>query len=155
MQLPVHYERPWQEIAAQKRKTLLELIPQDWLLPADVLTRAEDTPKLVGDFIESLLDLESLEITASDPVDILARISEGTYSAVQVTNAFCKRAAYAHQLVKFPSSAFPSFSELTVSRITMSSNSSSKRPSNRQKSLTSITRNTVKLLVLYMVYLLA
>ncbi|KUJ12171.1 amidase [Mollisia scopiformis] len=69
-----------------------------WLLPTDVLTRAENTPKLVGDFIESLLDPETREITALDPVDILARVREGTYTAVKVTTAFCKRAPYAHQL---------------------------------------------------------
>ncbi len=101
MQLPAHVDRPWQEIVAEKRKALHQLIPGDWLLPTDVLTRAENTIKLVGDFIESLLDPETLEITALDPVDILARIREGTYTAVKVTTAFCKRAAYAHQLVLF------------------------------------------------------
>lgn len=89
----------WQEVVAKKRKALHQLIPQDWLLPNDVLTRAENTPKLVGAFIESLLDAETLEITALDPVDVLARISQGLYTAVKVTTAFCKRAAYAHQLV--------------------------------------------------------
>jgi hypothetical protein len=106
MQLPIHSGRPWQAIVADKRTALHELIPEEWLLPTDVLTRAEDTPKLVGDFIESLLDPETLEVTALDPVDIVARIREGTYTAVKVTRAFCKRAAYAHQLVKSPSAAF-------------------------------------------------
>jgi len=99
MQLPAHSGRPWQEIVAEKRKALHHLIPEDWLLPTDVLTRAENTPKLVGDFIESLLDPETRDITALDPVDIVALIREGTFTAVKVTAAFCKRAAYAHQLV--------------------------------------------------------
>ncbi|KAL5312879.1 hypothetical protein ACEPPN_019305 [Leptodophora sp. 'Broadleaf-Isolate-01'] len=98
MQLTAHDDRSWQEIVAEKRKAIHQLIPGDWLLPTDVLTRAENTPKLVGDFIESLLDPETLEITALGPVDILARIREGTYTAVNVTTAFCKRAVYTHQL---------------------------------------------------------
>lgn len=98
--------RPWQELVAEKRTALRQLIPKDWLLSEAILTRAQNTAKLVGHFIESLLDPETLEITALDPVDILARISEGTYTAVKVTTAFCKRAAYAHQLVEFHSTSF-------------------------------------------------
>lgn len=103
MPLLAQLHRPWQEIVASKRKALYGLIPEDWLLPSEVLTRAENTPKLVGSFIESLLDQGTKEITALDPVDIVARIRDGTFTAVEVTTAFCKRAAYAHQLVSFNS----------------------------------------------------
>lgn len=89
----------WQDKAANKRATLTGLIPREWILPARLLTslpkNSLEIPSQCG--ILSALDLQ---ITAINEIEILAdRIATGMYSAVQVTEAYCKRAAIAHQLV--------------------------------------------------------
>ena len=90
---------PWQEVAAGKRKELYEKIPKEWHLSPVVLDQGRNERKLVGDFIEGLLDLETRRITSLDAVDIVESVRNGSITAVAVTQAFCKRAAYAHQLV--------------------------------------------------------
>ena len=93
------YSRPWQEVAAGKRKELFDKIPEEWHLSPEVLDQGKKEQKLVGAFIEGLLDHDTLRITSLDAVDIVDSVRNGSITAVAVTKAFCKRAAYAHQLV--------------------------------------------------------
>ncbi|KAF2097696.1 amidase [Rhizodiscina lignyota] len=102
---PNVYQRPlssenisWQEAAARKRLETYNKIPQQWILPEDVLEAAKSHRKITGSFIEALLDNETLKITSLDPVDILEHIRNRSFTSVQVTTAFCKRSAYGHQL---------------------------------------------------------
>ena len=89
----------WQQIAATKRKENIAKIPREWLLSDKIIVEGKGRKQIAGDFIESLLDPETLEITSQDSEDILDLLRNGSLSALQVTRAFCKRAAYAHQLV--------------------------------------------------------
>ena len=91
--------RPWQELAAGKRKEMYDKIPKEWHLSPAVLDQGKKERKLVGDFIEGLLDSATLRITSLEAVDIVDSVRNGSITAVAVTEAFCKRAAYAHQLV--------------------------------------------------------
>lgn len=53
-----------------------------------------------------MLSEKEIDITTGkDAVDIVEGIKAGTWSAEEVTTAFCKRAAVAHQLVSFDSAA--------------------------------------------------
>ena len=92
--------RHWQDIAEAKRKENMAQIPKEWLLQEQVVVEGNGRKKLVGDFIEGLLDPEILEITSLDTEDVLDLLQNGSLSALQVTRAFCKRGAYAHQLVR-------------------------------------------------------
>ncbi|GAA6003800.1 uncharacterized protein JCM10292_003380 [Rhodotorula paludigena] len=88
----------WREKAAEKKQAQDRLIPAAWRLSPELLAddRADVTgvPKECG-----ILSDRELEITELDEVEELAkRIAQGTYSAVEVTTAFCKRAAIAQQL---------------------------------------------------------
>ncbi|CAF1403491.1 unnamed protein product [Rotaria magnacalcarata] len=89
----------WEEKAIKKRSSLLDLIPQEWRLPESILTALPNDctmiPAQCG--ILSELDLEITEINEID--ELVHRIAEGRYTAVEVTTAYCKRAAIAHQLV--------------------------------------------------------
>jgi amidase len=89
----------WEEKAKQKRTSLYNLIPQEWRLAESIL----DNPPKNSTIIPSqcgILSKLDLEITEIDNIDELAQdIAQGKYSAVQVTEAYCKRAAIAHQLV--------------------------------------------------------
>ncbi|GAA5822234.1 hypothetical protein JCM3770_005859 [Rhodotorula araucariae] len=88
----------WRDEAAAKRARQAELIPASWRLSDEALAAAgddvRDVPRTCG-----ILTERELEITELDEVDELAhRIAKGTYTAVEVTTAFCKRAAIAQQL---------------------------------------------------------
>ncbi|CAF1189927.1 unnamed protein product [Rotaria sordida] len=89
----------WEEKAAQKRASLYNLIPQGWRLSETILKNPPKNSTLVPSQCGILSKLD-LEITEIDDIEELAhRIANGKYTAVQVTEAYCKRASIAHQLV--------------------------------------------------------
>ena len=89
----------WEERAAKKRAALTELIPRQWVLPASILASLPKNSMEISSR-SSILSALDLEITEIERVDLLAdHIGRGKYSALQVTEAYCKRAAIAHQLV--------------------------------------------------------
>jgi hypothetical protein len=90
---------PWQKTAAMKRDKIFHRIPEEWVLPRKIVEKAKDRRKLTGSFIEELLDSRTRDITSLDSVELVDAVSNGSLTAVQVTSAFCKRAAFAHQLV--------------------------------------------------------
>lgn len=90
-------------LAAQKQLQRSNKIPKDWQIPSDILrdaTNLLEVPVTCG----ILSDIEC-EITSDyDATAVLEKLKSGTWSAEQVTLAFCKRAAIAQQLVRYPSS---------------------------------------------------
>ena len=89
----------WQEKAAAKRQSLLDLIPAEWKLPTEL---RDALPKNSSEIVATcgVLSSRDLEITEIDELEELAaRIARGQYTAVEVVEAFCKRAAVAQQLV--------------------------------------------------------
>ena len=97
MQIPL--QQTWQQKAEAKRTGTRSKIPEEWMLTQDDLAAAKKQQQLSGPFIESFLDDLELEITSNDSVPLLAKIRSSHYTALQVTKAFCKRAAIAHQIV--------------------------------------------------------
>ncbi len=89
---------PWQAIAAQKRQRDMAKIPPEWRLPQDVLDPAKLRRNIADEFIDSLLDPDSKSLTNLDAPALMAMTANGSLTAVRLTTAFCKRAAYAHQL---------------------------------------------------------
>ncbi|WRT64467.1 uncharacterized protein IL334_001399 [Kwoniella shivajii] len=87
----------WQEAAAEYRATRDANIPKEYLitdLPSNDVLDVKDYPTLPG-----VLPALDLEITQTLTVtELIEAIKEGKYSAVQVTEAFCRRAVLAHQL---------------------------------------------------------
>jgi amidase len=89
----------WEEISAKARQKVLDDIPSEWKVPADKLP-SDDVLDVTGFPAKSgILSQQDLDITESFAVDIVAKIAKGKWSAENVTRAFCKRAAIAHQLV--------------------------------------------------------
>ncbi|KAF1356627.1 fatty-acid amide hydrolase [Delphinella strobiligena] len=88
----------WQSIAKAKRAALVESIPLEWLVPNDILPN--DTQLDVTSFPETsgFFTGRELEITSTRIPDLLERIHSQTWTSEEVTKAFCKRAAVAHQL---------------------------------------------------------
>lgn len=84
-------------IAASKILQRQSKIPKEWLLLANYhgTTDFMEVPSICG-----ILDDVECKITSNHhATDILEKLRGGEWSAEQVTVAFCKRAAIAHQLV--------------------------------------------------------
>lgn len=90
----------WQEVAEKKRHDLAAKIPNDWKLPDSVLAEARHRSQLSGEFFDRLLDADTLKITELRVEALLDAVHNGSVTAVDVTRAFCKRTAFAHQLVR-------------------------------------------------------
>jgi amidase len=89
----------WEEKAAEKRRSVYNLIPEEWRLSESILNNPPKNSTIVPSQCGILSKID-LEITEIDDIEELAnKISNGKYSSVQVTEAYCKRAAIAHQLV--------------------------------------------------------
>ena len=97
----------WKKIVAMKKHENMAKIPTKWRLPMETLIEGKKRKKIAGDYIESLLDADTQKITSSDNDEILESVRNGSLTAVQVTQAFCKRGAYAHQLVSKAFSPIP------------------------------------------------
>jgi amidase len=90
----------WHKIAERAQSRALDAIPQPWRLPAEALptqtsVNVLDVPRTCG-----LLSIRQLEITELTATEVLGRIAEGQVTSVEATEAFCIRAAIAHQLVR-------------------------------------------------------
>lgn len=87
----------WTELISDKKTRQKAAIPQDWILgnipPRETLD--------VIDFPErsNLLSEREIEITNSEVGTLLELLANGSWSALEVTIAFAKRAVIAHQLV--------------------------------------------------------
>jgi amidase len=89
----------WEQISQDKRAALLDCIPEKWRIPTDLLP-PESQLDITGFPVESgWFSVEELEITSKSAVELLGKLVKGEWSAYDVTSAFCKRAAAAHQLV--------------------------------------------------------
>ncbi|GAD97024.1 acetamidase [Paecilomyces variotii No. 5] len=90
--------KPWETIAATKRQTLRDAIPAEWVIPAEILPSEQETdvttfPRESGWFTD-----RELEITSTPAPELLSKLSTGSWTSEEVTKAFCKAAAAAHQL---------------------------------------------------------
>lgn len=92
--------KPWQAIRDSKKAEQLSRIPKEWRIQDSQLPTAKDVDlRPIAESCGILTDLE-LEITGDkyDATSLAAEIAKGTYTATQVTTAFCKRAAISQQL---------------------------------------------------------
>lgn len=90
----------WQSKAKQKRQSILAAIPEKWRIVTP-LPSPEEKRDFTGDYIERFLTKREVEITQTDAIDIVTKTSSGQWKAVEVTEAFCHRAALAHQMVSY------------------------------------------------------
>jgi amidase len=90
----------WETIAAQKRQALRASIPEEWLIPSDILP--PDSQLDVTNFLKQSgwFTKRELEITSTPVPQLLVNIATGSWTSEEVTRAFCKAAAAAHQLVQ-------------------------------------------------------
>jgi amidase len=92
-------EASWEAKAAAKRASTLAKIPPEWLLDKKEIEKGLKQRNLTGPFIEQYLSPEEVAIIHQGSTTLVEKIRERELSAVQVTRAFCKTAAIAHQIV--------------------------------------------------------
>jgi amidase len=88
----------WQALAKEKRDSVNALIPNSWLLTTPLPSAAEQRD-VTGKHIQKFLSPKEIEITETDAVGIVKNTTTGTWKAREVAEAFCHRAALAHQMV--------------------------------------------------------
>ncbi|EYE98212.1 amidase [Aspergillus ruber CBS 135680] len=92
----------WEHLAAEKRGHIDKSIPSEWKISQPAQANVMDVPANSG-----ILSAEELKITESTATDLVNKLAKGELKAVDVTLAFCKRAALAHQLVNCALEFFP------------------------------------------------
>jgi hypothetical protein len=92
----------WDVLAKEKRESVNALIPKSWLLSTP-LPSASVQRDVTGKYIQQFLTPREIEITETDAVGIVKNTTSGAWKAREVAEAFCHRAALAHQLVYPPS----------------------------------------------------
>ena len=88
----------WEVLAKEKRESVNALIPKAWLLTT-LLPPASEQRDVTGKYIQQYLTPREIEITETDAVGIVKYTTSGIWNAREVAEAFCHRAALAHQLV--------------------------------------------------------
>ncbi len=88
----------WKELGKTKAASVNSLIPKSWLLTSP-LPSVEQQRDFTGKYIQSYLSPKEIEITETDAVGIVQKTTTGIWKAREVAEAFCHRAALAHQMV--------------------------------------------------------
>ena len=89
----------WKELGQAKRDTVNALIHKAWLLPTPHPPASEQRD-VTGKYIQQFLSPREIEITETDGVGIVKNTTSATWKAREVAEAFCHRAALAHQMVR-------------------------------------------------------
>jgi amidase len=88
----------WEVLATEKRDFVNALIPKSWLLSTPLPSSLEQRD-VTGKYIQQFLSPREIEITETDAVGIVKNTTSGAWKAREVAEAFCHRAALAHQMV--------------------------------------------------------
>uniref|UniRef100_A0A0B7KLM0 Amidase domain-containing protein n=1 Tax=Bionectria ochroleuca TaxID=29856 RepID=A0A0B7KLM0_BIOOC len=88
----------WQRLAHDKAQSTLSKIRPGWRLPKTTLEEAKRRSDITGEFIQNLLTENDVAITELEASELISKMAQKELSAESVATAFCKRAAFAHQL---------------------------------------------------------
>ncbi|KAF5009274.1 hypothetical protein FDECE_4486 [Fusarium decemcellulare] len=95
----------WESSAREVREAIQKAIPDKWRLPDSKIRDLKDVTQVPTSC--GLLSQEELDITCLDASNLVTKLASGELSATRVTEAFCGRAAIAHQLVNCLTVFFP------------------------------------------------
>jgi amidase len=88
----------WKFLANTKRQATLDAIPTNWKI-SEPIPPPSELRDVTGTYIQKFLTPREVEITELDAYGIAEKTTTGEWTAVEVTEAFCHRAALAHQFV--------------------------------------------------------
>lgn len=99
-------QKDYRTIAARVQQRVLDSIPQQWRITRDLKAHDQSNSlALIPNY--GILSQRQLEITSLTASEVLRRIQGGQLKAAEVAEAFCARAAIAHQLVNCLTDFFP------------------------------------------------
>lgn len=90
----------WEQIGARKRAALLASIPKEWVVPTEILPTGSQNDVTIWPETSGWFTSEELAITDLSASELVSKLASRALSSVDVTKAFCKRAAAAHVLVR-------------------------------------------------------
>ncbi|ANB11508.1 Amd2p [Sugiyamaella lignohabitans] len=96
-------EENWELVAKQKRHSVRAEIPSKWIL--DSIPSADEEPNTL-EYLDKIVTKKTLSITSKTMRELIKQISSGELTSLEVTEAFCERAAYAHQILSCCSEIF-------------------------------------------------
>ncbi|CAG8978766.1 hypothetical protein HYALB_00012498 [Hymenoscyphus albidus] len=88
----------WQEVAARARARIDNAIPSSYLAAPEYLPKTPEEYVLDLPERSGVLSARELEITGLNAWELLPKLADKSFSAVEVTEAFCRRASVAHQV---------------------------------------------------------
>ncbi|KAH6675066.1 putative amidase [Halenospora varia] len=97
----------YQDIAAKAQAGVHNSIPAKWKLSPEVLNLKDNANVIEIPRTCGILTPAQLDITEQTATELVAKLATGDLSSVEVTEAFCARAAIAHQLTNCLISFFP------------------------------------------------
>jgi len=86
---------PWETVASRRRDEIQSKIPQEYLISQKDLEAAGVNASRTS----GILSPREQDIVEKSATDLLELLHSREYTSVEVTTAFCKSAALAHQLV--------------------------------------------------------
>jgi amidase len=92
--------KPWDQVSKEKREALENSFPSEWRVPSDLLPKESDVSVLDWPETSGWFTAEELSIANLPLQELLGKLASGQLSSLDVTKAYCKRAAAAHQLVR-------------------------------------------------------
>jgi amidase len=96
----------WESLAASKRARLAASIPPEYIIPSNLLPPDSQLDVTTWPATSGWFTPAELAITSLTAVPLLRKLASGELTSVEVTKAFCKRAAAAHQLTNCLSEIF-------------------------------------------------
>ncbi len=92
----------WEEIAKAKREAVFNKIPKEWRIEVPSI---EKEPNAV-EYLDKVLPAHETAIVNHSMIELIDKISKGELTSTEVTNAYCHRAALAHQVFNCCSEIF-------------------------------------------------
>lgn len=86
----------WQSVAQRRREEIVSKIPSEYLLPKSLLQGHNHSHLIEA---SGLLTPRELSIVSLTATKLLKCVHNGDFTSVEVTLAFCKTSAIAHQAV--------------------------------------------------------
>ena len=107
----------WRAKAEAKIADIRSRIPDQWRLNEGDRDMAKKQRKLNGQFFQSFLRDSDLEILRNDSVQLVNKIKAKDYTALEVTQAYCKAAAIAQQIVSHAEKFYSFYYPLAMSNM--------------------------------------
>ncbi|KAF2268371.1 acetamidase [Lojkania enalia] len=96
----------WEQVAEAKRAAVFANITPEYIIPQHLVPPSSQLDVTVFPKESGWFSQKELDITGSTSTQILQKIASQTWTSEEVTRAFCKRAAAAHQLTNCLSEIF-------------------------------------------------